>query len=248
MILRLAHQENDPANDPYWNDMRNHDYSKSFPAIKEFIHQNSPKMRNYKRKRNRIGWALAILLPLLVVFSCKRETYIEPQGATLSFIAKDSLESFLAFAIQKYGDDKWRVVMHSNDGTMFSTIYVPAESYDKLKEFAEKLKPNTGVAELYLSAVSTSLRESRFSRMSYKIFNQHVDAKGATDEQLSSEIEKKLKAIGVSNMKVQLVKEFGKKQVKLIPTGKGKDFTVDIKLQDGSNVSVIAKKILAIEK
>jgi len=242
MILKLAYQENDPVDDPYWNDMRKHDYSKSFPAVREFIHQNSLKMRSPNRRRNRITWLLAVLLPLLIVFSCKRETYIEPQDATLSFIANDSAQSHLEFAIKQQAEKTWRVVFKSHTGTIHGTINVPAKSYDKLKEFAEKLKTIPGVMELYLSALSTSVKESRFSRLSYKIFNLHVDATSASDEQLSTEIETKLKAIGQYKLKVLLIKEDGKKHVKLVPIGKTGEFSLDLTLQDGTNVTATGEK------
>ena len=114
MILRLAYQENDPENNPYWNDMRNHDYSKSFPAVSNFIHQNSTKTRSPKR-RNRITWVVAVVLPLLIFFSCKQKTYTQPQGATLGFTAKDSVQSTVELAIQQFAESRpeegWKALL-----------------------------------------------------------------------------------------------------------------------------------------
>jgi len=242
MISRLASQEIDPVNDPYWNDMRKRDYSSSFPAVSQFIHHHSPKMRSANRRRKHVFWVIAVLLPLLIFYSCKRKTYIEPQGATLSFIANDSVQSTFDFALKQYADRHWECVLRSHAGTIHGTIYAPSVSYSKLQEFSEKLKTINGVAELYLSAVSTTVKESRFSRLSYKIFNRHVDAKGASDEQLRTEIETKLKASGLLNVKVQLLTENGRRQVKLIPTGNKRDFVIDLKLRDGSSVSAVAEK------
>jgi hypothetical protein len=222
--------------------MRNHDYSTSFPAVREFIYQNSQKMRSPNRKRNRITWILAVLLPLLIFFSCQRETYIEPQGATLSFIANDSVQSSLDFVLQKHADKKWRSVLRSHAGTMHGIVSAPNESYDKLKVFAEELKTITGVTELYLSATTTTVEESRLSRLSYKIFNCHVDATVASNEQLRTEIETKLKETGLHNLKVQLVNENGRRQVKFEPTGKNHDFAIELTLRDGSNITAIAEK------
>jgi hypothetical protein len=144
MILRLAYQENDPENNPYWNDMRNHDYSKSFPAVSNFIHQNSTKTRSPKR-RNRITWVVAVVLPLLIFFSCKQKTYTQPQGATLGFTAKDSVQSTVELAIQQFAEKTWKVVMRSHGGIIHGTIYAPSKSSGKLKLFVEKLKTIPGV-------------------------------------------------------------------------------------------------------
>ena len=242
MILKLAYQENDPVDDPYWSDMRNHDYSKSYPAVKDFIHQTSQNMKRPNKRRSYITWMLAVLLPLLIFFSCKRETYIEPQEATLSFLANDSAQSSIEFAIQQYADKKWRVVFRSQTGTIHGTIYAPSDAYSGLKTFGDKLKIVPGVTELYISAFNPTVKESRLSRLSYKIFNQHIDAKSTSDEQLQIEIEKKLKAIDLHSIKVQLINEDGKKHVKFVPIGKTGEFSLDLILQDGTNVTAIGEK------
>ncbi len=241
MILKLAYQETDPVSDPYWNNMRNHDYNTSFPAVRDFIQQSSQKMRSPNKRRNRITWVLAVLLPLLIFFSCQQKTYIEPQGATIGFIAKDSLQSTLEFAIQQFADKTWKIVMRSHAGTIHGTIYASTDSSSKLKAFVEKLKTITGVTELYFSTMTTAVKESRLSHLTYKIFNRHVYRTGATDEELRSEIESKLKENGL-HLKVQLVKESGRKQVELIPRGEIRDFSIDLTLLDGTNVTAIAEK------
>lgn len=242
MILKLAYQEIDPVNDPYWNDMRNHDYSSSLPGVREFIHQNSREMKSPNKRRNRFTWILAVLAPLLVFFSCQRKTYVEPQSATLSFIAKDSVQSRFDFVLQKYAEKEWKSELLSHAGTMHGTVSAPNESYNRLKTFAEELKTITGVNELYLSSERTTVIESRLSRLSYKIFNRHIDATEASDVQLRNEIEAKLKETGLDNLKVQLVKENGRRQVKFIPDGKTRDFTIDLTLHDGTNVTAVAEK------
>jgi hypothetical protein len=242
MILERACQETDPVNDPYWNDIRNHDYSTSFPAIKDFIHKQSPNGRRRNNRTKYFTWVIAVLLPLMIFFSCKRKTYIEPEGATLSFIAKDSVQLTLEFTLQQYVEKKWSVVFRSHAGTIHGTIQAPGESYPNLKTLSEKLKMIPGVAELYLSAVQTTVKESRLSRLSYKIFNRHVDAVGASNEQLLADIRAKLRETGLHNMNVQLLEENGKRQVKFIPTGNSRDFSIDLTLRDGSTVSAIAEK------
>src|SRR5215212_6530478 len=111
MILKIAYKELDPEDNSYWNNMRNRDHSASFPAVKDFIHQNAAKMKRPNRRRNRITWAVAVLLPLLILFSCKRKTYIEPQGATLSFTAKDSVQSTFEFLLPQYAEKEWQSVL-----------------------------------------------------------------------------------------------------------------------------------------
>lgn len=241
MKLSFAYQEIDPVTNPYWDDMRNHDYSTSFPAVRDFIHQNLQKMRSPNKRRNRISWVLGVLLLLLIFFSCQQKTYIEPQGATIGFIAKDSLQSTLDLAIEQFADETWRIVMHSHAGTIKGTIYASVDSSGKLKAFVEKLKTITGVTELYFSAMTTAVKESRLSHLSYKIFNRHIDGTGASDEQLLSEIESKLKENGL-HLRVQLVKENGRKQVELRPIGRTRDFSINLKLLDGSNVIAIGEK------
>lgn len=242
MILRVSYQENDPKSGPYWDDFRNRDHSKSFSAISDFIRQNAHNMRSPNKRRKSIIWALVVLLPLLVFYSCKKQTYMEPHKATLSFTAKDSILSTLELEIHQFADKNWIVVLRPHAGSMYGTISAPNGSFDKLKAFAERLNSMPGVVELYLSAVSTTVKESPLSRLSYKIFNQHVDATGPSDEQLRSEIEKKLKAIDLLNLKLELIKENGRRQVKLVPSGKTRNFAIDFTLQDGTSVTAIAEK------
>jgi hypothetical protein len=222
--------------------MRNHDYSRSFPAVKDFIHQNSQKMKSPNKRRNYITWMLAVLLPLLIFFSCKRETYIEPQEATLSFTAKDSAQSNIEFAVQQYADKKWRVIFRPHAGTIHGTIYAPSDAYSGLKTFSDKLKIIPGVIDLYISAFNPAVKESRLSRLSYKLFDRHVDAKSATDEQLRTAIELKLKESGLPYLKVQLINEYGKKLIKFVPTGNNSGFSLDLTLPDGTNVTAISEK------
>jgi hypothetical protein len=242
MTLKPGQQENDPVNDSYWENMRSHDYGTSFHAVKDFIRQNSQKRKSPNKRRRYIAWLLVALLPLLIFFSCKRETYIEPQDATLGFLAKDSVQSAIELAIQQHADKRWRVVMKSHAGIIHGTVYAPTETHNQLKALAEKLKTITGVTELYLSSLSTAVEESRLSRLSYKIFDRHVDATSASDEQLRTEIETKLKAIGQYDLKVQLMKENGKRQVKFEPTGNDHEFSVALTLSDGTNVTATAEK------
>lgn len=239
MILRLAYQESDPVINPYLDDIRSHDYSRSFSSVRDFIKQNSDKRRDPNKRRFRITWVLVILLPFLIFFSCKQKTYKEPQGATLSFTATDSAQSRIDFVIQQYADKTLRVVLRSHAGTIHGTFYAPTDSSSKLKAIAEKLKAITGVNEIYLSAMSTTVKESPLSRLSYNIFNRHVDATGATDEQLRTEIEGTLQKSGLLNLKVELITDGGKKKVKFVSKGKGVNFSINLTLRDGTNVTGI---------
>ena len=242
MISKPTYPETDPVSDPYWDDMRKQDYSKSFHAVAEFISQNAHQAKVPHKRRNRLVWILAIFLPLLVFFSCKRTTYTEPQGITLSFIAKDSVQSALDFLLQQYAEKEWKSVLHSHAGTIQGTIYAPAESYSKLKAFSEKLKALPGVAELFLSVMNATVKESPLSHLSYTIFNWHFNSIRTSDEQLRMEINTKLKETGIYNLQLQLVSENGKRQVKLLPNGKVNDFSIDLTLHDGTNITALAEK------
>ena len=199
-------------------------------------------MRNPRRKRQRIIWALAVFVPLVIFFSCKRETYIQPQGTTLSFIANDSVQLLIEHTIKQYAEKPWRVIFRSHAGRMQCTIKAPGESYKKLNAFTEKLRTFPSVAELYLSNVSTTVKESRISRLSYKIFNEHIDATSASKEQLAEQLKRKLQQDGVDSLMVQLLKENESIHAVFVPTGKNRDFSLDITLDDGTKVSAMAEK------
>ena len=242
MLARLSYNEIDPLTDPYWNDMRNRDHSKSFSAVSDFIRQNAHRMKRPGKRRKHITWALVILLPLLIFYSCTKQTYIEPQKATLSFTANDSILSTLDLTIHQFADKNWRAMLHPHAGSMYGTISAPSESFAQLKAFAEKLKSMQGVTELYLSAVSTTVEESRLSRLSYKIFNRHVDAKESTAEQLRTAIEKKLLEADLQNLKLELTKANGGTALRLVPNEKTRDFSINFTLPDGTTVTAVAEK------
>lgn len=103
------------------------------------------------------------------------------------------------------------------------------------------LRDDSKFRSWFFTIITRTFYSSRLSRLSYKIFNQHIDATGASNEQLNTEIETKLKETGLHNLKVQLVEENGRKQVKFIPNGQARNFSIDLTLRDGSNVTAIAE-------
>ena len=86
-------------------------------------------------------------------------------------------------------------------------------------------------------------KESPLSRLSYQMFNKHIGATSTSEEQLRREIETKLQETGLYNLDVQLVKENGRKQVKFASNGKTSDFSIELTLRDGSNVTAIGEKL-----
>lgn len=242
MTLKSAYQETNPEDNTYWNDMRNHDYSASFPVVKNFIRHNSPQMKRPKNTRKRMALLLAVLLPMLLFFSCQRNTYIEPQGATLSFTAKDSLQTTIDYILRQYADKEWKAVFWPRNGIVRGVISTSAEQYEKLQQVTEKLKAIPGITEIYLSAVKTATKESPLSRLSYKLFNWHFNTVDVSDEKLHVAIASKLKETGQPNLQLKLVKENGRKQVSLIPNGNTHNFSIEFTLLDGSYVTAIAEK------
>jgi hypothetical protein len=243
MISKPTSQESDPVNNPYWDEMRNHDYKASFAAAKNFLHQNESKMTRSYKERKRGIWILSmLLLPLLVVFSCQRKTYIEPQGATLTFCAADSLSPAIEGMVRGLATKDWRAIFMPRGGKRLGTVTASAQQYERLKAFSQKLMAMPGVTEIYLSALKTAVEESRLSRLTYHIFDLHLDARDATDVQLRHEIAKRIKDAGQENLQLELVKVNGKKQVTLVPTVKTQNFSLDFTLPDGTNVTAMAEK------
>ena len=175
---------------------------------------------------------------------CARPAVKNPQriDTTLSFIANDSVQLLIEHTIKQYAEKPWRVVFRSYAGRMQCTIKAPGESYSKLNAFTEKLRTIPSVAELYLSSLSTTVKESRISRLSYKIFNEHLDATSESQEQLANQIERKLREEGLDSLMVQMLKENESIHMVFTPTGKNHDFSLDITLDDGTKVSAKADK------
>ena len=242
MITRFACGESDPQNKAYWDEMRSRDYSPSFPAVKNFIRKNASRRRGPKKRNKRTVWVVALLFPLLVFFSCSRNTYTNPQGATLSFTAKDTLQTTIDYLLRQYADKEWKAVFWPRGSTLRSVISTSEKQYDRLKELAEKLKEIPGITELYLSAVKTTVKESPLSRLSYKLFNRHFNASDASDKQLRTALEAKLKETGRHDLQLTLVRENGRRQIALVPNDETHDFSLEFTLLDGSKIIAIGEK------
>ena len=243
MKSKLPFQKTDLEDAPYWNKMRSHDYSKSFDAVKVFIHQQSAIMNKRKERKNRIRLMLIIaLLPLMVLLSCKRNNYVQSQGATLSFTTNNSLVNQIDQVVRQYADKEWRVVFRPHGGTLRAVISTSAKQYEKLKEVADKLKAIPGISELYMSSIATAIKEPVLSRLSYKLFNWHFNAIDISDEQLRIAIQSKLMEIGQQGLQLQVVKESGRRQVNIASSNRVSNFSIQLTLSDGSNITAQAEK------
>jgi hypothetical protein len=236
MISNHAEGESNPVNKTFWDETRNHDYSDSFPGVSRYIHQKASLIRTPDKTRRYKILIIAGLLPLLVFLSCQRKTYMQPHGATLTFMVIDSLSPAVEHAVRQHAEKEWGAVFRPHAGAKLGTVYTPVEQYEKLRSFAEKLKAMPGVSEVVHTAMRTRIKESAVSRLSYQLFNQHIDDINETEE-WRSEIATRLKATGVQNLQLDLVKGNGNQQVKLVPIGKTRDLSLDFALRDGTIVT-----------
>jgi hypothetical protein len=240
MSSKYPDQGSNPANKIFWDEMRNHDYSGSFTGVSNFIQQNSTQITHNRRRQYGV-WMVAILLPLLIFLSCQRKTFMLPQGATLTFMVSDSLNPAVMQLVRQHADKEWKAIFKPHAGAVLGTVFTPVEQYEKLKTFTEKLRAMPGVSEVYHTAIRTMIKESYVSRLSYRLFNHHIDDINAS-AQWRNEISRKLIETGLGNVQLQLVKEGRIRQVKLVPTGKTKDSSLAFALGDGTMVTAIVER------
>ena len=227
----------------HWNALKQQDYSGSFNEVEAFLRSrpsNVNRKTSYRRRLIRI--AVLAMLPLLVFLSCKQNNYVQEQGATLSFTAHDSLLSRIDQIIQQYHDKDLRAVFKPSTGIMRAVITTSSRKYQMLKEMAEKLQAIPGINELYVSSVTTTVREPILSRVTYQLFNQHFNAVDLTDEELSLEFKQKLATVETGLLPLELTTTNGRKQLMFASTEKMRNFSVDLTLKDGSNIRAEASK------
>jgi hypothetical protein len=247
-MLKVAYQDYNISIDPYWEGMKQHDYRQSLPAVKKFIKGNEELLRNRKPKRYKrsFGWAMALLVPLLIVLSCTRVENLEPLGYTINFSIPQNQVLNLKNHSLVNENKGWQMLSgkDAKDANYLSlTFFAPANEKSKLDAFINEVKAIRQVRNFQLTPVNTTINESLLSRISYKVFKAHIDARGLTPEELRSTIKTQLNRSGLKNIDVVIENDVeGTRMIKLVPRNETGDYSIDIKIDDGLTRTAIKEE------
>ncbi|HEX8333427.1 MAG TPA: hypothetical protein VF622_12435 [Segetibacter sp.] len=248
MMLKVAYQDYNSNIDPYWESMKQHDYRQSLPAVKRFINDNEELLRNRKPKRYKrnFGWALALLVPLFIVLSCTRVENLEPLGYTLNFSIPRNEALDLKNHTLVSAKQGWQMLSgkDAKDLNYLSlTFFAPANEKSKLDAFINEVKAIPQARNFQLTPVNTTISESLLSRISYKVFKAHIDARGLNPEELRSTIKTQLNKNGLNNIDVVIENNAeGTRMIKLLPHNESGDYSIDIKIDDGLSRTAIKEE------
>jgi hypothetical protein len=259
MILKITPQGSD-ANNPndYFDALRQKSYETSFDGVKNFIVANEYKLRQrtHRKPVRKWQWAIASLLPVLVVLACTKTEHNVPVGHTISFNVPK-------------GDDAARVQLESlvsglqtvvsphpqKPGYLAYTCFIPAESNKSadavvnnlkginLKGLKDNLKGIKGITDLTAVPVNAQVRASLLSQVGNKIFRTHIDAAALRDDEMQNNINRQLKEQGINNISVSVTRnEKGIRTIELLPGKGGPNYFIDVSQDDKGTRMVLQEE------
>lgn len=240
MILKIAYQDTNGSDmDPYWNALRGKNYDASFNDVKSFIKKKEDIIGRRKKPARNRKWMLAILIPVLVVVACTKTERTEAIGYTVSFVAPENNKQVFQ-KIQSLTGGTQVVADNNIPGFVSYTFFIPTGKATT-ESLTRELQGINGIHQLSIVPVNTQVKESLASRLSYKIFNKHIDATGVPDDVLQQSIEIQLKNSGL-DVNVEIVLKNNHRSIRLKPAAGSDDFTIDLSIQDGPRKMVIQEE------
>lgn len=165
---------------------------------------------------HRLKWAVAIALPVLLIFSCTyRVSKFEPIGNILSFNIADNNYTALREIIMLQSTHDFKPLQYHSRLTpgLLSYISFIYTKEEKINKITTSLNNVPTIGKLKVIPVKAKISESLFSALVHKIFNVHIDARREEKKELKNTMEAQLRTNGVSDVKVQILKD----KVHLVP-------------------------------
>jgi len=156
--------------DVYWDAVRDRKYDHSFPAIADWIteaNREIKKMRlRQKKRRRRLTWFAAVLIPAFLVVSCTyRVERVEKSGTLINFgIDEREKGSFqmLSSLQQMFTFKCYEFLYPGQSGIVSFISFIPGKEQDKALSITRQIKLLHGLRKLDISPVKYNIRESLF--------------------------------------------------------------------------------------
>jgi hypothetical protein len=122
----------------------------------------------------------------------------------------------------------------AREGMLLYNCFIPAGA--KSEALLNQLRTVPGIEGFSVTPMTTEVKESLLSQVSYKIFRTHIDATSLSAEELRARIEGQLRSSGINEVGVNIIQtDKGHKLVRLVPGGKGVDYHIKLNVDDGPN-------------
>lgn len=174
--------------DVYWDAVRNRKYDDSFPAIVNWIRETNNEIRKnrsrQRKRRQRLRWLAAAVIPLLLIVSCTyRVERVEKSGTLINFLIDEreneslqklsSLQQVLTFKCYKFSDP-------DQPGRVSFISFIPGKEEQKLLSITRELKLLNGLSKLDMNSINYNIKESLFLTFFHKTLKlgNHEKPKG----------------------------------------------------------------------
>jgi hypothetical protein len=242
MILNVTPQDSDANNTSgYFDTLRQKNYEASFDGVKNFITENKDRLRQSRRKKplRKWQWALAVLFPVLTILACTKTEHAEPVGSAVSFSVpegdpvKQELESLVGGLQTVISSEQQK------PGYLSYTCFIPSKNSQSADAVISQLKGVKGITGLSAVPVTAKVRESLLSRLGYKIFSTHIDARGLSNEELQNAVNRQLKEKGFNHISVTVT---GNKRLQLHPTEDAPNYLIEMSIDDNGTKMVLEEE------
>ena len=247
MILKITQQGSDANNtNDYFDAMRQKNYDPSFDGVKNFIAENSEKLRHRRGRKpiRKWQWILAVLFPVLIVLACTKTERTEPVGQTISFSAPDGDATMQVLEPIVGGLQTVVLPDKQKPGYLSFTCFIPAQNSGSANAVISGLKGVKGIYGLSMVPVNAQVRESLLSQLGNKIFSTHIDATALRDDEVQNALMKQFKEKGFNHISVTVGRnEKGMRTIQLHPGKEGPNYMIDVTVDDKGTRMVLQEEI-----
>lgn len=246
MILKITQPDSDANTNDYFDALRQKNYEASFDGVKNFVLENKYISRHHRGRKpiRKWQWAIAVLLPLLVVLACTKTERTEPVGQTLSYSVPVG-DGDVIRALEPIVEGLQTVISpdRQTPGYLSYTTFIPAQSSQSANAIMAKLKAVRGITFLSILPLNTKVRESLLSQLHSKIFSTHLDANNMSDEEMQNTVNRQLKEQGFHHISVTVARnEKGVRMLELQPGKEGPNIFIDVSVDDKGTKMVLQEE------
>lgn len=202
----------------HFSELRAENHSGTFPAVEDWLYKANIRIINQKNERKlqkmknyffahklRLVYTIAALL--VIIGACNMPvTQTESAGQVITMVIPADNTGFQ----DKMNSLPWmkNAQVSSNENTnngvkqIIYTVVLPNTTEEQARSYSNELEAIGGITTIKITPMNYDVKRPLYSAALHDFFSIDIDATGMTDEELQSEVQRKLKEQGV-DMKIQ---------------------------------------------
>jgi hypothetical protein len=168
---------------------------------------NRSSDRIFRSPSYTIKWAFALLLPLLLVFSCTyRVDRVEAIGSLISFdVIKENIDAIREINLLQKKHRFSSIRFDKQDKIHDSFISFIDKEEEKHDKIVKEIKQLTFISSVSVVPVEAKITESLFSTAVHKVFKIHVDGRKPERKEVQRLVEHRLNKLGFTGVYATMV-------------------------------------------